>query len=178
MRKQITILSIITVIAYAVYRFAKRKGISLGRLPSKPPKIRLVYSRNIPARERVKISQSSDVVNLFRKIWSSQMEIREEFYVLLLDRANKVIGYHVLSQGGTAGTVVDSKILFALALESLASNIIIAHNHPSGSLKPSQQDIKLTRRVKESGETLDVQVLDHIIITKEGHFSFADEGVL
>jgi DNA repair protein RadC len=177
-RKPVTILSIIAVIVYAVYRFAKSKGISLGKVPSKPPKIRLVYSRNIPEKQRVKISQSKDVVDLFRKIWSSQIEIREEFYVLLLDRANKVIGYHVLSQGGTAGTVVDSKLLFALALESLANSIIIAHNHPSGALKPSQQDIKLTRRVKEAGETMDIQVLDHLIITKEGYYSFADEGLL
>jgi len=178
MRKQIAILSILAVAIFAVYRYAKSKGISLGKLPSKPPKIRLVYSRNIPEKERVKITQSKDVVDLFRKIWSSQMEIREEFYVLLLDRANKVIGYHVLSQGGTAGTVVDTKILFALALESLSNSIIIAHNHPSGSLKPSQQDINLTRKVKESGQTMDIQVLDHIIITKESHFSFADEGLL
>ncbi len=103
------------------------------------------------------------------------MEIKEEFYVLLLDRANHVLGYHVLSQGGTAATVVDPKILFALAVESLASSIIIAHNHPSGNLKPSQQDIRLTNKVKNAGDTLDINLLDHIIITKEGYYSFADE---
>jgi DNA repair protein RadC len=175
MRKKITILSILAIVLFAAYRFAKKKGISLGKLTNKPPKLRLVYSRNVPEKERIKVDGSSKVVNLFRELWSSQMDIREEFYVLLLDRANHVLGYHVLSQGGTAATVVDPKILFGLALESLASSIIVAHNHPSGNLKPSQQDINLTKRLKESGKTLDINVLDHIIITKEGYYSFADE---
>ena len=174
MRKWIYIVSVLLGVV-GVYRFAKKKGISLGRLSKKPPKVRLVYSRLVPESERTKILSASSVVQLFRKLWSSQMEIKEEFYVLLLDRANHVLGYHVLSQGGTAATVVDPKILFALAVESLASSIIIAHNHPSGSLKPSQQDIRLTNKVKNAGNTLDINLLDHIIITKEGYYSFADE---
>lgn len=174
MKKTVTIISVLAFL-FAIYRFAKRKGISLGKLTPKPPKVRLVYSRVVPESERVKISSSTSVVQLFRKLWSSQMEIKEEFYVLLLDRANHVLGYHVLSQGGTSATVVDPKILFALAVESLASNIIIAHNHPSGSLKPSEQDIRLTNKVKTAGKSLDINLLDHIIITKEGHYSFADE---
>ena len=174
MKKWIYILGVLFGVV-GIYRYSKKKGISLGKLTTKPPKVRLVYSRIVPESERVKISSSSNVVRLFRKLWSSQIEIKEEFYVLLLDRANHVLGYHVLSQGGTSATVVDPKILYALAVESLASNIIIAHNHPSGSLKPSEQDIRLTSKVKAAGKSLDINLLDHIIITKEGHYSFADE---
>lgn len=140
--------------------------------------MRIVYSKKLKASERPKIGSSSEVVALLRELWSSQMEVREEFIVLLMDRDNKVLGYQELSKGGMTGTVVDIRLLLSMALESLATSIIIAHNHPSGALRPSTQDIAITKKIKESAKTMDIQVLDHIIITKEGHFSFADEGVL
>lgn len=160
---------------YAVYRVMKSKGISLGRVSKKPPKIEIKFSRTVPPKERTKIGSSHDVVRLLRSIWSNQLEVREEFVVLLLDRANHVIGYHILSKGGITGTVVDSKLLFSLALESLASSIILAHNHPSGNLKPSQQDKAVTRKVKNMAEIMEMNLLDHIILTKDGYYSFADE---
>ena len=154
-----------------------KKEKSLGKL-QRPPKIRIVYSRKQKDEDRPKIGSSDDVVNLFRELWSSQIEIREELIVLLLDRSNRVLGYQLLSKGGTTGTIADLKLIFSVALEALASAIIIAHNHPSGNLKPSQADIKLTERIQEVGKQLDIPLLDHIILTKESYYSFADEGNL
>lgn len=100
----------------------------------------------------------------------------EEFWILLLNRANRIIGREQISIGGVAGTVVDAKVIFRRAIEGLACSIILAHNHPSGNLNPSQADLSLTRKLVQAGETLDVAVLDHLIITGQGYYSLADEG--
>jgi len=102
----------------------------------------------------------------------------EQFYTILLNRANKVIDVIKVSQGGVSGTVADAKLIFRSAVEKLASGIILAHNHPSGNLKPSQADIALTRKIKEAGAMLDISVLDHIIIASNDYFSFSDQGML
>jgi len=102
----------------------------------------------------------------------------EEFWILILNKANKVIASRKISQGGTSGTVADPKIIFKTALDERGSSIILAHNHPSGNIKASNNDIKLTKRLKLAGETLDLPVLDHIIFSDEHYFSFADEGLL
>lgn len=102
----------------------------------------------------------------------------EEFWVAFLNRANKVIHKDQISLGGVAGTVVDAKIIFKKALERLACSIILFHNHPSGNLQPSQADINITKKLKKAGETLDISVLDHLIISERGFYSFADEGML
>jgi DNA repair protein RadC len=102
----------------------------------------------------------------------------EQFYTILLNRANKVIDVIKVSQGGVSGTVADAKLIFRSAVEKLASGIILAHNHPSGNLKPSQADIALTRKIKEAGVMLDISVLDHIIIASNDYFSFSDQGML
>ncbi len=102
----------------------------------------------------------------------------EYFYLILLSRSNQVIRKHLLSQGGTTGTVVDSKMVFKTALEHLAQSVILVHNHPSGNLKPSEQDRRLTDRLVKIGRELDLPVLDHVIFTDDGYFSFADEGIL
>lgn len=102
----------------------------------------------------------------------------EEFWILLLNRANKITSKQLISKGGQAGTVADPKIIFNTALQNHASSVILAHNHPSGNLKPSQADIDLTRKLKSAGAFLDIPVLDHLIITDTGFFSFTDEGML
>lgn len=102
----------------------------------------------------------------------------EQFWIILLNRANKVIRKINISDGGMAGTVADPKRIFKMALENNAASIILAHNHPSGNLKPSDEDIKLTRKLKQAGEMLDISVLDHIIAGDNGYFSFADEGMI
>jgi DNA repair protein RadC len=106
------------------------------------------------------------------------MELCEEFYFLLLNRAGGVLGWYKLSQGGTTGTVVDAKLIFSIALKGLACSIVIAHNHPSGNLQPSDTDIKLTKRLKQAGEIFDMFILDHLILSLEGYYSFADHGIL
>ncbi len=103
----------------------------------------------------------------------------EEFMVLLLNRANRVMGCLKLSKGGLTGTVVDLRILYGTALKAMASGIIIAHNHPSGNLKPSDADRELTSQIKQAGKLLDITLLDHLILGTEGDYaSFADEGWL
>jgi DNA repair protein RadC len=102
----------------------------------------------------------------------------EEFWILLLSRNCKIIAKELISKGGLSGTVADPKIIFSIALQHQASSIILAHNHPSGNLKPSQQDIDLTKKIHAAGRILDIGVLDHLIITDGGFFSFADEELL
>jgi len=126
--------------------------------------------------EKPKITSSRDVFELLKP---DLIDIsHEEFWVLLLNRANRVLKKCQISQGGVSGTVADPKIIFKMALENLASGIILAHNHPSGNLTASQADIDLTRKLKEAGKLLEVQVLDHLILGGLKYFSFADEGLL
>jgi DNA repair protein RadC len=102
----------------------------------------------------------------------------EEFWILLLNRGNEIIRPIQVSSGGVAGTVVDSKIIFKIAIEYLASGIVLIHNHPSGNCTPSQNDKDLTKKLKEVGLLLDIPILDHLIFTEAKYFSFADEGIL
>jgi len=140
--------------------------------------IEVSYKTTVKASERRTIRTSKDAESIFREIWSSGIEFKEEFYILLLNRANKVLGWYKVSEGGMSGTVVDPKLVFSIALKGLASSICISHNHPSGNLKPSIEDINLTKRLKEAGALLEIPVLDHLIITNEGFYSFADEGMM
>jgi DNA repair protein RadC len=126
--------------------------------------------------ERPRITSSHDAFELLKT--HLQDIPHEEFWVILLNRANRVIRKVQISQGGVAGTVADPKIIFKTALDDLASGIIIAHNHPSGNLTASQADIDLTRKLKASGAMLEVQVLDHLIVAGKTYLSFADEGML
>ena len=125
-----------------------------------------------------KVGSSEDGYRYLKSIWSPQIDRLEEFAILCLNRANKVLGYAKISQGGLAGTVADPKVIFQVALKANASSIILAHNHPSGSTKPSQNDIDLTKKLKNAGQFLDLAVLDHIILSSEGYYSFADEGLI
>lgn len=102
----------------------------------------------------------------------------EEFWILLLNRANRIVSRERISVGGVAGTVVDAKMVFQKALQQLASSIILVHNHPSGNLRPSQADLDLTKKLKNAGKVLDIQVLDHLIIAGSSYTSLADEGLM
>ncbi|MBW4890873.1 DNA repair protein RadC [Mucilaginibacter sp. HMF5004] len=102
----------------------------------------------------------------------------EEFWILLMAQSNKVIGTHLVSKGGMAATIADPKIIFKIAIEHNASSIILAHNHPSGSLKPSQQDIDLTKKITAGARLLEIKIFDHIIITDDAYFSFGDEDLM
>jgi DNA repair protein RadC len=141
--------------------------------------VKLIYQTKVKASERPQIRHSQDSHAILRQNWSDQIELLEEFYILFLNRQNRVTGIYLVSKGGVAGTVVDAKIVFAAAVKALASAIILAHNHPSGNLQPSQQDIDLTRKLKRAGETLDITILDHLILTPhDGYYSFADESLM
>ena len=102
----------------------------------------------------------------------------EEFWIVMLNRANKIITRYNVSKGGLTGTVIDVRLILKKALEVYAASMIISHNHPSGNLSPSDADIKITKKIKEAGQIMDIPVLDHIIVTDNGYFSFADEGLL
>lgn len=141
--------------------------------------ISLVYQNRIKANQRPQIKSSSDAYTILSDNWSPQIGLLEEFVILLLDRSNRVMGKYQVSKGGVAGTVVDAKIIFACALKCRASSIILAHNHPSGNLQPSQADRNITAKLKQGGQLLDIAVLDHLILSPEGgYYSFADEGLL
>jgi len=139
--------------------------------------IKLSYTNTTKNNET--ISTSEKAYEIFNKIWDQGLiQLQEEFKMLLLDRNNKLLGFYSLSKGGISGTVVDLKILFAVALKSKASAIILAHNHPSGNLKASAEDIELNKKIKSASKFLDILFLDHLIITKNGFSSFCDEGLM
>lgn len=141
--------------------------------------VQLVYKSTVKSSDRPKIDTSADAFTVLQNHWNFEMiDFIEEFKVLLLNRANRVLGIVNISVGGTVGTIADPKVIFAAALTSAASALILAHNHPSGNLKPSNADIALTRKLKAGGELLDIPVLDHLIVTSEGYVSFSDEGIL
>ncbi len=126
--------------------------------------------------KRPKIVSSSDVYQLMKAEFMD--EPVEIFYIVLLNRSNYLIKKQRISQGGTNATIADPKIIFKYALENMASSIVLVHNHPSGNLKPSDADRKLTNKLVEVGKNLDVTVIDHVIFTDVGYFSFADEALI
>lgn len=126
--------------------------------------------------EKPVISNSNGAYQIFRNHLSDLRT--EEFWAIFLNQGNKVIHTSQLTQGGISQSIVDIRVLFKTALEHFSTGIIIAHNHPSGNLKPSREDIEITKRIKEAGNTLSIQLLDHLIVTQNSYFSFSDEGLL
>ena len=128
------------------------------------------------ALEKKQITSSGDVFEVMQPVVGDLPH--EEFWVLFLNRSNKVVSKERISVGGVAGTVADVKIILKRALEVLASGIILCHNHPSGNLRPSKADIQLTKKMTQAAKFLEISVLDHLIVTDEGYLSFADEGMM
>ena len=128
---------------------------------------------------KIKITTGDDAFKVLLSSWNSDtIELQEEFKVLLLNRANEVLGIYPLSKGGITGTVVDQRLIFAVALKCNATGIILCHNHPSSTLKPSDSDVTLTRSIKKCADLLQITLIDHLIITKKGFYSFSNEGML
>jgi DNA repair protein RadC len=145
----------------------------------KAAEVELVYKTKVKTSQRPRIAKSEDIYKLFRNHWNEEkIEMIEEFKVAFLNRANKVLGVMEVSSGGITGTVADPRIILAAALKINAVNIVLVHNHPSGSLKPSRADEQLTQKIKEAARWLDMDVMDHLIITDEEYYSFADEGLI
>jgi DNA repair protein RadC len=135
-------------------------------------------SYNTNSRVKHKITSSTSAYEILKSYWNEgRLELQEEFKVILLNRANDVLGIYNMSKGGVAGTVVDIKLLFAVALKCNASGIVISHNHPSGNLNPSDADRAITKKIKQASEIFDIKMIDHIIITHLGYYSFLDNGI-
>ena len=127
------------------------------------------------------ITTSSDAAQIARQfIPEDTIALQETFIAMYLNRANRVIGVHVVSTGGITGTVADPRLILAVALKTAACSIILCHNHPSGSLQPSRADEELTHKIKEAGKYMDIRVLEHLILTPDEntYYSFADEGLI
>lgn len=139
--------------------------------------IELVYRNKVRASDRPIVSRAQHGYEILLPGWEN-IDFIEHFKILLLNRANRVIGLIDISTGGTTGTVVDAKLIFAAAIKANACGIILAHNHPSGTKRPSNADISLTRKLVAIGDMLDISVLDHLILTSEGYYSFSEEGLL
>lgn len=160
-----------------VHDFKKCKGVGDARAVTLCAAIELGRRRQvISSKQKTKITSSTTAFELLRGDLADL--VHEEFYVLYLNRGNFVIDKKQLSIGGMAGTVADGKIIFKAALELNACGIILAHNHPSGNKQPSEQDKRLTRQLKEFGKLVEIEVLDHLIVTADTYYSFADEGIL
>ena len=126
-----------------------------------------------------KITSSIDAANLFRKIWDvDTLPICESVIVIFLNRQNNTIGWFKVSQGGLTGSVIDVRLILATALNCLASGIIMCHNHPSGNLNPSEADVAMTKKIKQSAEIMDINLLDHLILTEESYFSMTENGII
>lgn len=164
-------------------RKLNHKGVyvfALGDVPKMNiPEIKLRYVSSANKTFSEKITKSQDAEKIFRQIFGKdEIELREQVVVLYLNNANKVIGYYRHTTGGLTSSLIDTRLILATALKSLSTGIIICHNHPSGALVPSQSDIKLTSSLKTAAKQMEIQLLDHIIITKESYYSFADQGEL
>jgi DNA repair protein RadC len=154
--------------------------IKLNHFETSPELAEIKVSYKSKQKSKIKITNSMDVFNVLFPLYDKDtIEYQEQFFLLLLNRANKVIGWIKISTGGTTGTVVDPKIVFALALQTNACGIILSHNHPSGNLQPSESDVALTNKIISAGKFLDISLLDHLIISPDEKFySFADDGNL
>ncbi|AMQ01713.1 DNA repair protein [Pedobacter cryoconitis] len=145
----------------------------------KVTEVQISYNPKFKVSERSQIRSSNDAYRILIQQWDSgKIEFLEEFKILLLNRKSRVLRVVNISHGGVAATAVDSKVVFASALKACASSIILCHNHPSGEIDPSSEDISLTNKLKDGGVLLDLIIMDHLIISKDTFYSFADEGLI
>ena len=141
--------------------------------------VKLTYRTKQKASERPQINNSKTIYELLLKCFDADtIELKESFKVLLLNNGNRVLGLLNVSEGGITGTIVDARLIMQSVILSNATRIVMAHNHPSGNLTPSVQDTFITNRIKQACNLMDIEMLDHLIITPENFYSFADEGLL
>ncbi|MCG7500377.1 JAB domain-containing protein [Tenacibaculum sp. Mcav3-52] len=139
--------------------------------------VKVSYTTN--NTEKLRVTNSKTSYDVLLACWNKNtLELQEEFKVLLLNRNNQVLGIYPLSKGGTTSSIVDVKLLFSVALKCNAHGIILAHNHPSGNLNPSNPDKSITTKIINASKLLDVKILDHIIVSKQSYYSFADNNLM
>ncbi|HAG16000.1 MAG TPA: hypothetical protein DCG69_05680 [Bacteroidales bacterium] len=169
--------NLITLSSLSINDLQKYKGIGEAKAVNIIAALELGRRRrSSEAIEQKSIKSSKDAFELLYADLADQNF--EEFWIILLKRNNQVLSKRKISEGGLAGTVADPKKIFKMALDEQASSLILCHNHPSGNLKPSEQDIQLTKKIVQAGKTLEISVLDHLIFGNENYFSFADENLL
>ena len=145
----------------------------------KVAEIKLVYKPKYPAKSRPVIDSSKKGYEILKSHWDDGlMQFLEQFKIILLNNANRVLGIFEVSLGGINGVMVDQRVVFAAAIKANASQMILSHNHPSGNLQPSSQDRQLTKLLVEGGKILNIKIIDHIIVSVDGYYSFSDEGDL
>lgn len=141
--------------------------------------VSLAYHNKVRACDRLTVNTSDKAFKALLQIWNmDQIDLVEHFKILLLDRNLKLMSFACISSGGTSSTVVDPKIIFTIALKRRANSIVLAHNHPSGDIHPSRADISMTKKIMAAADALDLGLMDHLVITRFGYFSFADENML
>lgn len=141
--------------------------------------IKLAYSAKIKHSLRPKITSAEVAYRILRQAWDeTKIDFIEQFKIILTARDYSVLGVIDISTGGISGTVTDPKIIFGATLKACASGLILAHNHPSGNRNPSNSDISLTRKIRDAARLLDIDLIDHLIVNREGYFSFSEEGIL
>jgi len=145
----------------------------------KVAEIQISYTPSVAPYQLPQIISSKILYDIMFSFWNMEIiNYKELFYVAYLNRSNRILGIHLHSQGGISGTVVDVRQILGIALKANATSFILCHNHPSGNLEPSKADISFTQKIKESANTMELSLLDHLIITKEDYYSFADDGML
>ncbi|MDB5230469.1 MAG: repair protein [Chitinophagaceae bacterium] len=155
------------------------KQLNKNEIQSNVAEVELVYRTKVKASERRQVTDGNTAFRILLDVWNlDKIDLLEEFKILLLNRSNHVLGIAHLSSGGITGTVVDPRHIFALAIKANATSIILSHNHPSANLKPSQADLDITQKIKQAGTFLDIKVLDHLIMSCDGYYSFSDEGII
>ena len=141
--------------------------------------IEITYNPKLKISQLPRVTDSKEAYKLFYDRWDKgKLQFVEQFKMLLLNKNNRVLGIYSVSDGGISGIVVDPRVIFIAALKSCATSIILAHNHPSGNMKPSNDDLVITRKLREAGKLLDIPVLDHLIITIDSYTSLNEEGYL
>ena len=141
--------------------------------------VELIYKTTVKPSQRPQLKTSQDCYELLKLTWDeNKIKFVEQFKVILLNKAQRVLEIYEMSSGGVSGTVADPRLIFIAALKTNTVNVVLAHNHPSGNLRPSKSDEELTHKIKQGGILLEIKVIDHIIISSEGYFSFADEGYM
>jgi DNA repair protein RadC len=143
----------------------------------KVSEVSISYSNKIKASERPEVKTSKDAYAIFMRSWDKdKLELQEQVRAMFLDRKHSCLAVTTVATGGITACVADLKLIFAMALRTRANSLILAHNHPSGNLQPSEGDKSMTRKFKQAGDIMEISLLDHLIVTNENYYSFADDG--